>query len=191
MPTPEEVLSDFVSTLQYDDIPERVRETVRRAFVDTVGVTLAGGVTGAGAAVSETAGITPDDADVSTLLGLDPTGSAAERALRVGTASHALDYDDLSWGMDGHPSVTLVPPLLALTADTDATGADLVAGYAAGFEVECALARLISPEHYEAGWHATATFGAFGATAAAASLLGLDATETRHALNVAASTPAA
>jgi len=47
----------------------------------------------------------------------------------------------------------------------------------------------VGPGHYEDGWHATATFGIFGA-AAAARLLGLDAEATRRALCVAASMPA-
>lgn len=130
------------------------------------------------------------DVNAATLLGITGDDAAAERALRVGTASHALDYDDLSWGMDGHPSVTLIPPLLALAEETNASGEDLLTAYAAGFEVECALAQPISPDHYETGWHATATFGMFGAAVAAATLLNLDTVETRYALNIAASTPA-
>jgi 2-methylcitrate dehydratase PrpD len=85
--------------------------------------------------------------------------------------------------------VTLVPPLLALADAVDADGRDLITAYAAGFEVECAVAEPISPAHYEAGWHATATFGTFGAAAAAAHLLDLNAEEIGRALNVAASMP--
>ena len=190
MATPEADLSAFAASLAFADVPESARTTVRRAFLDTVGVTLAGAVEGAGASAFETSGTAPDAADVATILGLAGDDGPAERALRTGTASHALDYDDLSWGMDGHPSVTLVPPLFALAGERGASGEALVTAYAAGFEVECALADPISPEHYEAGWHATATFGALGAAAAAASLLDLDGTETRHALNAAASTAA-
>jgi len=167
-----------------------VRETIRRAFLDTVGVTLAGALADAGESAFKTTGVDAHDASAATLLGLRGDAGSAERALRTGTASHALDYDDLSWAMDGHPSVTLVSPLLALAGETDASGRELVAAYATGFEVECALAAPISPDHYEAGWHATATFGTVGAPVAAASLLDLSTRKTRHALNVAASTPA-
>lgn len=190
MTTPENTLADFTATLTYEDVPAPARNTIRRAFLDTVGVTLVGALDDAGDTAFSTTDINPDDASTATLLGLKDDTSPAERALRTGTASHALDYDDLSWAMDGHPSVTLVPPLLALAADANASGTDLVTAYAAGFEVECALAVPISPDHYEAGWHATATFGALGATAAAASLLDLTTDRTRHALNIAASTPA-
>jgi len=188
MPTPERTLSEFVTGLDYDDIPSDARDTVERAFLDTVGVTLAGAHADAGETAFQTDGITPDDAP--TILGLDTERPATQRALHTGTASHALDYDDLAWAMDGHPSVTLIPPILALVAEADATGRDLVTAFAAGFEVECTLAAPISPDHYEDGWHATATFGALGATAAAASLLNLTTDETEQAFNIAASTPA-
>lgn len=188
MPTPERTLGEFVTGLTYDDIPTGTRETVKRAFLDTVGVTLAGAHAGAGGITLRTDDITPDDA--ATVLGLDTERPATQRALHTGTASHALDYDDLAWAMDGHPSVTLVPPILALAAEADATGRDLITAFAAGFELECSVAAPVSPDHYEDGWHATATFGALGATAAAASLLDLTAAETVHALNIAASTPA-
>ncbi|MEA5389425.1 MmgE/PrpD family protein [Haloarculaceae archaeon H-GB2-1] len=107
MPTPEITLSEFVTGLEYDDIPADARDTVQRAFLDTVGVTLAGARDDAGETVFRTDGITPDDA--STILGLGTERPATQRALHTGTASHALDYDDLAWAMDGHPSVTLVP----------------------------------------------------------------------------------
>lgn len=190
MNSPEALLSDFVARVTYEDIPEEARETIRRAFLDTVGVTLAGAHDDAGAAAFAADGIDSGAASVSTILGVGSERPPSQRALHTGTAGHALDYDDLAWSMDGHPSVTLVPPLLVLAGSVNASGKELMTAYAAGFEVECALAAPVSPDHYEAGWHATATFGAIGAAAAAASLLDLSATETRHALNVAASTPA-
>src|SRR5206468_807090 len=42
------------------------------------------------------------------------------------------------------------------------------------------------PEHYTRGWHATSTLGTLGCAAAAARLLRLDVTQTRHALAIAA-----
>lgn len=185
METTERELAEFVSATEYRDLPAGVTDTVTRAFVDTVGVALAGTEAASGGVVSsfmdrESGGRVDELGDAG----------ASTAALALGTAAHALDYDDLSWGMDGHPSVVLVPPILALTAVTDVDGEDAVTAYAVGYEVACAVAEPISPDHYERGWHATATFGAFGATTAAASLLDLDAAETQTALNVAASTPA-
>lgn len=110
MATPERALGEFVATLDYEDLPEGSIETITRAFVDTIGVTLAGTAEGAGHTAVESASLQPADGSPATLLGVDADDPPASVALRVGTAGHALDYDDLSWAMDGHPSVTLVPP---------------------------------------------------------------------------------
>jgi 2-methylcitrate dehydratase PrpD len=184
----EATLAAFVTDLRYDDVPEAARTTIERAFVDTVGVTLAGSVADAGARVRRLA--TSAGTGETTLLGTDETASLTDAVLANGTAGHALDYDDLSWAMDGHPSVPLVAPALAIGESVDASGADLVTAFAAGFEAECYVAEPVSPTHYEQGWHPTSTFGTFGATATAASLLGLDGVETRQALSIAASMPA-
>jgi 2-methylcitrate dehydratase PrpD len=56
-----------------------------------------------------------------------------------------------------------------------------------GCEVECRIGNAVSPGHYARGWHITSTCGVFGAAAASAKLLGLDATRTWHALGIAAS----
>ena len=183
----ERQLSAYIVSLSYREIPADVVETITRAFVDTVGVTIAGSMDGTGPIASDRVGPDPDSATAADLLGVSSALPPESIALQVGTASHALDYDDLSWAMDGHPSVTLVPPLLALLGEGSIDGRDLITAYAAGFEVETAIAAPISPDHYEAGWHATATFGTFGATAAAASLLGLNGQQTTHALGAAAS----
>ncbi|WP_122089146.1 MmgE/PrpD family protein [Halalkalicoccus subterraneus] len=178
----ESRLAATVAETDPDSIGDSTTELVERAFVDTVGVTLAGLSTDVGRSVSRWR---PDGGLVDLAGRAEP-----EYALALGAAGHALDYDDLSWAIDGHPSVVLVPPILALAGETTASGREAVAAYVAGFEVMSRVAAPISPSHYEDGWHATATFGAFGAAAAAAWLLDLESEETRNALCIAASTPA-
>lgn len=189
--TPERALATFVADLSIDDLPAEAVDLAERAILDTVGVTLAGAVADAGHLAGSFARTHagPGDAGVSLLgqAGRAPTPAAA---LANGTAGHALDYDDLSWGMDGHPSVTMVAPILAVGEAFDAAGDAAVAAYVAGFETQCYVAEPISPTHYERGWHPTATFGTFGATAATCSLRGMAAETTQQALGIASSMPA-
>ncbi|WP_276259090.1 MmgE/PrpD family protein [Haloglomus litoreum] len=183
--TPSAALASFLTELQYAALPDRAVRLAERCFVDTVGVTLAGAQEGAGAAAHALA--RADGSGPATLLGREGTAPRSAALLANGTAGHGLDFDDVSWGMDGHPSVTLVAPALAVGETVDATGRELLTAFVAGFETECHLASAISPGHYERGWHATSTFGVFGAAAVAARLLGATEPETRHALNTAAS----
>ncbi|WP_336361694.1 MmgE/PrpD family protein [Haladaptatus sp. ZSTT2] len=187
--TPEDVLATFVAGLSYKDVPESTIETIERAFADTVGVTLAGVVADAGKRASAIATPTAPENGGVKILGTGTHAALADAVLANGTAGHALDFDDLSWAMDGHPSVPMVAPALALAEQLDASGKDLITAFAAGYEAECYVAEPISPTHYELGWHPTATFGTFGAAAAASQLLGLSAEETKRALNIAASMP--
>lgn len=183
---PEATLAAFVRGLKFDDLPADVVEPIEKAVIDTMGVTLAGSVEGAGKRLVDwgsSVSSSPDAAGLAAVLDL----STPDAGLVLGTSSHGLDYDDLSWGMSGHPSVVLVPALLALADSYDLSGQDVITAYAGGFETMCAIAAPISPEHYERGWHATATFGTFGATAAAAVAMGLDEPECRTAFNMAAS----
>lgn len=179
-------LAAFLASLEFEDVPDDAVRLAERCFVDTVGVTYAGMVEGAGAIAAKTIPSITGDGPVS-LLGVDETLSIAGGAFVNGTAGHGLDFDDVSNGMNGHPSVTLVAPLLSVGQAEEASGEDLIAGFVAGFETECYLMQSILPAHYEGGWHATATMGTFGAAAAVANLLDLGAEQTEHAINIAAS----
>ena len=184
---PDRELAAFVADLTFDDLPGDLVRTAERAFVDTVGVTAAGAEEGAGEVAMETVRAAGGDGP-ATLVG-GGSASLSDAAFANGTAGHALDFDDVTRGV-WHPSVPVVAPVLALAEARELSGRDAVAAYVAGYETQCYLADALLPAHYERGWHATATFGTFGATAAGAVLLGLDESGTRNALNAAASMPA-
>ena len=64
-----------------------------------------------------------------------------------------------------------------------ASGADVLAAIIAGYEITCRVAlALPAGEHYDRGFHPTATCGAFGAVAAAARVFGLSTEQTEGAL---------
>jgi 2-methylcitrate dehydratase PrpD len=111
---------------------------------------------------------------------------ARAAALANGTISHALDFDDTHFGHIGHPSVAVVPAALALAQKVGASGADFLAAALVGVEASVRVGLWLGRGHYQAGFHQTATAGAFGAALAGARLLGLEAEATRHALGLAA-----
>jgi len=179
-------LAEFVACTQSGAIPAEAREQARRAFLDTLGVTLAGCREDAGRIAAE---IVREQGGVedSSVLGHCFGAPASEAALVNGTSAHALDFDDVSMSMRGHPSVPLVPAVLALGEKLESSGRDVIDAFIIGFEVECKIGRLVGAPHYGLGWHPTATFGSLGAAAACARLLRLDPDRTRMALGIAAS----
>jgi 2-methylcitrate dehydratase PrpD len=131
----------------------------------------------------EEAGGTPQSSVWGSTLKL-PAGAAA---LLNGTMAHALDYDDVNLAMPGHPTVAILPAVLALAEATGASGAATMAAFVAGYETACRIGRVMAPGHYDVlGFHATGTVGTFGAAAGCAHLLGLDEERTLHALGIAA-----
>lgn len=111
---------------------------------------------------------------------------ARAAALVNGATSHALDYDDTHFDYIGHPSVAVFPAALALAETIDAPGRDFLDAALVGLETACRVGRWLGMSHYQHGFHQTATSGSFGAAAACARLLGLDAERTAHALGIAA-----
>lgn len=122
-----------------------------------------------------------------TLVGSGARAGAHHAALINGSAGHALDYDDVSREMYGHPTAPVAPALLALAEITGSGGAALLDALVAGIEAEAALGEMTRGGHYNLGFHATGTIGAFGAAAGAARLMGLDAEAAARALGLAAS----
>jgi 2-methylcitrate dehydratase PrpD len=113
--------------------------------------------------------------------------SSIEHAVFVhATAGHALDYDDVELTGVTHPSVCLVPGLLALSDARPELARRTLSAYAVGLAVNIALSRIFGFSHYDKGWHATCTIGPLAGAAALAHLLGLDRGRSRHALALAA-----
>ena len=85
----------------------------------------------------------------------------------------------------GHPTVPVMPALLALAEAPNSNGRDFLTAFIAGFEAECRIGSSVLPFHYQQGWHATSTIGRFGAAVACAKLLGLDPGEINYSIGLA------
>jgi 2-methylcitrate dehydratase PrpD len=179
-------LAEFVAGTPSEAIGFGAREQARRAVLDTLGVMLAGCREPAAQLVAEQLR-EQGGCDEASVFGAGFLAPATLAALANGTAAHALDYDDVTRNMRGHPSAPLLPALLALGEKLGSSGQGLLDAYVLGFEVECKLGRAIGEPHYALGWHATSTLGTVGAAAACARLLALDAGQMRNALGIAAS----
>jgi 2-methylcitrate dehydratase PrpD len=107
-------------------------------------------------------------------------------ALVHGVAGHALDYDDVHLTSVTHPSVVLVPAILAVLETRPELTHRAIDAYAVGLGVNIALGQALGFGHYDRGWHATSTIGPLSGAAALAHLLDLGEREIRDALALAA-----
>jgi len=183
-------LAGYASSLRFEDIPEDVRTIVKHCVLDWLGVALAGSREDAGRIVREEAreqGGSPQ----ASIIGDDMRTNVGQAALVNGTASHALDYDDVHFAFLGHPTVTVLPAILALAERDGSSGADLITAFVAGVEVSARVGEYVTEAHYLRGHHATGTLGSLAAAAGSARLLGLDGDATATALGIAATQAAA
>lgn len=171
--------------VRYEDLPADVRRVAGDCLADWLACTFAGLDEPASRLV---AAFVKDEggARQATLIGLGCRGSLSQAALVNGTASHALDYDDVNLALPGHLGVAIIPGLLALAEYREAGAADFIAAFVAGYETACRIGALVEPAHYANGFHATATIGSLGAAVACAHLLKLSAIEASHAVGLAA-----
>lgn len=179
-------LAGRAGAITLDTMPPEAGRVAARAFADTIGTALAGCRAGFLDGIERTLEIAADTGK-ATKIGRPGRCNPLQAAVINGTAAHALDFDDCSTTMGGHPSAPVVPALLALAQERGATGKAVLSAYLAGVELELRLARVVMPHHYEKGWHPTATLGVFGAAAASARLLGLDRERMATALAIAVS----
>jgi 2-methylcitrate dehydratase PrpD len=179
-------LAEFVVKTSLRDCPDAAVAQVRRAALDSLGVSLAGAAEPVAVSVRAVARA-EGGAPLCTVIGTSLRTSPTWAALANGTAGHAHDFDDTNFALLGHPSVPLLAATLAAAEAEPADGAAVALAYLIGFEVSTALGAALNPDHYTRGWHATSSIGSLGCAAAAASVLGLDPTQTRHALGIAAS----
>lgn len=125
-----------------------------------------------------------DASGTSTLVGRQGRARPLDAALVNGTAAHALDFDDVHFDIPGHPTVAVLPAVLAAAEHDGATLGQVLNAFVTGVEIACAVGRFMTHTHYQQGWHGTGTVGALGAAAGVASLRGLDAETTARALGL-------
>ena len=181
-----ERIAKFVVDASYESLPSEAIRLAKQAIVDCLGCAVGGSVEEGGKILSEYVREKGCGAEAG-VIGSGFKTSAAEAAWVNGTLAHILDYDDVAMVTGGHPTVAMLPTVLALAESLHVSGKDALLAYIVGFEVMCTVGKAVTGRHYFLGWHCTATNGALGAAALGAKLLKLDLSKTRMAMGIAAS----
>lgn len=184
-------MATFISETKFGDIPEEAFTAAKKAIIDYIGVTLAGGrIEPVAKLVMNLAKDLQGKPEAGIICGEFKT-SPIVAALTNGAVGHALDYDDnipSSEGYNCHPTVCILPALLGLAEKHELPGKDLLAAYVVGFEVESRIGSVIGEYVRDMGWHSTSAMGSIAAAAAAASnIIKLNDRKTQVAIGIAAS----
>lgn len=170
-------LSRFSADIRLDHLPAPVVERARFLVLDLVGNIVRARhdaeSTASFLAATRAMGLAAGNAGV---FGDAARYTPAGAAFLNGALAHSLDFDDTHAAGSLHPGAPVIPAALAAGEMVGASGSDVLAAIIAGYEITCRVAlALPAGEHYDRGFHPTATCGAFGAAAAAARVFGLDA----------------
>ena len=100
---------------------------------------------------------------------------------------HSFDFDDDHREGTMHPSVAVFPAVFAVGEKRGASGKEFLRSLILGLEVMIRLGESLLGKSYYQGFHPTGTCGVFGAAAACATIMKLDALYTKYALGIAGS----
>jgi 2-methylcitrate dehydratase PrpD len=180
---PTKELSAFIVGTGYSDLPVEVVARTKDCILDWIGCAYAG--KGSPTDVSVFSLIREmGGRRTSTLVGTGCSASPMQAALYNGMISAVMEIDDVHEMVSLHPGIGVIPAALAVAEHAGASGKDLLAAVAIGYDVAVRVARAAGGSHYRS-WHSTGTCNTFGAAAAAGKLLRLDAERMLMALGLA------
>jgi aconitate decarboxylase len=178
-------LGQWVSGLELAAVPADVLAHLRLCLLDAIGCGLFGAVQPWGKIAGDLVTALSGGGTASLFARAEKT-SPADAALANGTAIHGFEIDDAHVTSSLHPGAVTLPACLALAEAHRASGSELLAALAAGYEAGLRVGVCAGIAHSTSGFHVTGTVGAVGAAGAAARLLRLTPLQAAHALGIGA-----
>ena len=179
------ILSEFASKTRLSDLTAAAIAATKRHILDCTGVALAAAAEPPGRIVLE---ITREQGgtQVSSVVGSGLRTGVVSAAWANGALAHLLDFDDTGFS---HPTACILPAVLAMAEEANASGGDIVAATCIGLEVFERMSS--SGRQYEhvlrgRGFHPTSLYGCSAAAAGAGVIAGLNPTQMGVALGLAA-----
>ncbi len=181
MPNAAETFAAHVAGAQISDIPPRVIERAKVFVLDTLGVGIAGSSAQGSAELLATARLWGEGSSAS-VWGRRDRVPAHSAAFLNAFAVHCQEYDCVNEAAVLHPLATLLPAALAQAERAGGvTGRDLLTAVATGVDVSAGLG-IASTQGLR--FFRPATAGGFGAAAAVARLMRLDAEAIVHVFGI-------
>jgi 2-methylcitrate dehydratase PrpD len=174
-------LAAFGASLRADSLPPGIAEKARACVLYGAAV----GIASCATAQPRIAAAAASAQGEATRFLDGARVAAGDAAFANGALFHARCQEDAH--PTGHLGTVVLPTAFAEAETQDASGAELIAGIVAGYEIGLRIGRDHAADLSAPGFRTTSAYGVFAAAAASARLRRLDADTTHHALALAAS----
>lgn len=181
-------IGEFVQKIDYDLLPERIKDTLKTCVLHGLITGLAGydlmpSITSRQMTKKYDS---KQDVKAATILGDGTKVSVTGATFANSSLLHARNQED-TLGSGIHGGSVVIPAVLAIAESNSCTGKQVLEAILVGYEVSTALANGISNMVAARGFRPNSLYGGFGAAAAVAKLLELSPEETANAVRMAAS----
>jgi len=179
-------LASYIAAAPRRALPAAVTERAKHHLLDTIAAMISGARLLPGRRAIEfiaTQGGVPE----ATVIGSDIVTSAINAALANGMHAHADETDDTYYLALVHPGCGVVPAALALAERQRAGGTALLRAMVLGYDICARMSIALGIERFRERGHSTHSFGhMFGAAAASAAIMKINAEQTRYLLSYTA-----
>ena len=179
-------IAAHLARTEYKDLPHSVVQATKASILDTLACVLAGTACAdvvAIRALTAKWGGRPS----STVMGHGGFKvPAASAVLANGAAIHQFDFDDTHDRAVMHPSSASVVPVLAVAEERGGvSGKEIITAVALANDIASRIGLATRGRMWDHPWFRAPVIGLFGATAAAAKIMGANAEQHLHALGLA------
>jgi 2-methylcitrate dehydratase PrpD len=180
-------LIDFVHGLKAESLPPDIVQRAKGCLLDSLGCALFGSLQPWSRIMADEM-LAEGSKATSTIIGRKEMIAAPAAALCNGTATHGFELDDLLDEAIVHPGAIVIPAALAAAESANASGARLLTGIVAGYEILNRVGLAVGVEPAHRGFHKTTLIGPIGAAVAAGVIMGLEREQLLTAAGLACST---
>ena len=184
IPSISEQLAKYYTEADSSAIPAKVRTRAREIILDWLGNAI-GGSNLESTEMAKKALLSDGCHGSVTVMG-GGYGPADKAAFVNAVSSHGLEMDDSNTQACGHPAVAIIPATLAAAEEAGASGRDFITAVIWGYDAMVRVGRAVNQDnHFERGFHPTATVGIFGGTTAVSMIKKFSAEQLKNALGIA------
>lgn len=183
------IISRFIAETEYDQLPRQITDRIKKSILDTIGIIMPASELMPDLKPPIDLYIEAGGKAESTVLAYGVKLPSWAAAFANGLRGHALDYADGHLEAVFRVGISVIPAALALAERKGAvSGKELITAVGVAEEVLCRLGVAVARRRNRKSlgpWHCGILMGNFGAAAASARMLDLNADQTERALGIA------